>query len=281
MPNPMLRRLTLTAASLLLAATAASAATLKEPFSQSYPFNAGATLTLRNVNGAVTLEGWDRNDVRVDAEKEVKAGSDEAARKLMSEVKIEVQASAGGVHIETRIPQRDNGFLDWLSGNQANVNVTYHIHLPRRAVVDAGNTNGRIALTGTQGKAKLATTNGGLDVAGVQGDLVLETTNGAISGKGVSGTVKAETTNGGIDLLFASVPRAGDLSLETTNGAVTVKLPRGAAFSVDAENTNGGVQSDFEIAGDKGKHHMNGTVNGGGSRLRIRTTNGGVHLAEV
>jgi DUF4097 and DUF4098 domain-containing protein YvlB len=282
MRHPLLRTACLTLAAAALLAGAANAATLKQPFAQSYPFAAGGTLTLRNINGSVTLEAWDRNEVRVEAEKEVKAGSDAEAKKMMDLVKIDVQPGAGGLRIETRIPKKDSGLLDWITGNDVQVNVTYRIHVPRQAAVDAGNTNGHIALTGTHGKAKLETTNGRIEVAGVDGDLDLETTNGAIKGNGVTGTVKAETTNGSIDLIFGKVPRQGDLELATTNGGVTVKLPKGAGVSVDAATSNGGIHSDFEVAGsDPGKkHHLTGTINGGGSRLHIRTSNGGVHLVE-
>jgi hypothetical protein len=281
MRNPLFRTVCLTLTAALLAG-AAEAATLKQPFAQSYPFAAGGTLTLRNINGSVTLEAWDRNEVRVEAEKEVKAGSDAEAKKMMDLVKIDVQPGAGSLRIDTRIPKKDSGLLDWITGKDVQVNVTYHIHLPRQAAVDAGNTNGHIALTGTHGNAKLETTNGRLEIAGVDGALDLETTNGAIKGNGVTGTVKAETTNGDIELVLGKAPHQGDLELETTNGGVTVKLPKGAGVSVDAATSNGGIHSDFQVAGsDPGKkHHLEGTINGGGSRLHIRTTNGSVHLVE-
>jgi DUF4097 and DUF4098 domain-containing protein YvlB len=282
MQSSVLRTACLTLTAAVLLTGAATAATLKQPFAQSYPFAAGGTLTLRNINGAVTLEAWDRNEVRVEAEKEVKADNDAEAKKMMALVKIDVQPGAGGLRIDTRIPKRDSGLLDWLTGDNVQVSVTYRIHLPRQAAVDAGNTNGHISLTGTQGNAKVETTNGRIEVAAVDGDLDLETTNGEIKGSGVSGAVKAETTNGGIELAFSEVPRQGDLELETTNGGVTVKLPRGAGVSVDAATSNGGIHSDFQVAGsDPGKkHRLTGNINGGGSRLRIRTTNGGVHLIE-
>jgi putative adhesin len=269
---------------LLLTAFAATvpaqaSTTLKEPFTQSYPFAAGGTLSLKNVNGGVTIDAWDKGEARIEAEKEVKASSDAEAKKIMALVKIDVQQSAGGLRVETRLPKQDEGWFSWL-GNHGNVSVRYHVYLPRAAAVTVNNTNGHVQLTGTHGKASLETTNGAVEVAGVDGDLNLETTNGHVKANGINGTVKAETTNGGIDLIFAQVPRAGDLQAETTNGAVTVKLPRGSAVSVDAETSNGGVHSDFAIAGENGKHRVNGTINGGGSRLRIRTTNGGVHLVE-
>lgn len=280
MRNPLFRPALLLLAGLALAAAAQASTTLKEPFAQSYPFAAGGTLTLKNVNGSVTVEAWDKNEARVEAEKEVKAGSNDEAKKIMAQVKIDVQPGAGGLRVETRLPQQEEGWFSWLNGHNANVNVRYHVYLPRAAAVSVDNTNGHIELTGTHGKASLGTTNGHLEVAGVEGDLDLETTNGAIKANGATGTVKAETTNGGIDLIFARVPSAGDVELETTNGAVMVKLPRGSAVSVDAATSNGGIHSDFAVAGETGKHRMNGTINGGGSRLHIRTTNGGVHLVE-
>jgi DUF4097 and DUF4098 domain-containing protein YvlB len=277
----LLRTAGLTLTALALLAGSASAATLKETFAQSYPFSAGGTLTLRNVNGSVTLDAWDRNEVRIEAEKEVKAGSDADARKVMDQVKIDVQTGAGGLRVETKLPKRNDSLLSWLGGNKGGVNVTYRVHLPRQAKVDAGSVNGTVALTGTHGAAKLDSTNGTIKVAGVDGSLELGTTNGSITAAGISGTVKAETTNGDIDLQFANVPRQGDLALETTNGGVTVKLPRGAGVSVDAATTNGRVHSDFQVAGgEPGKRRLSGDINGGGSRLHIRTTNGGVHLVE-
>lgn len=279
MRNPVFRSALLLLTGLALAGAAQASVTLKEPFAQSYPFAAGGTLTLKNINGSVTVDAWDKSEARIEAEKQVKADSDAEAKKIMAQVKIDVRPGAGGLHVETLLPKKEDGWFSWL-GNHGNVNVKYHLYLPRAAAVTVDNTNGHIQLTGTHGKATLETTNGHLEVAGVDGDLDLETTNGAIKANGVTGTVKAETTNGGIDLIFARVPRQGDLQVETTNGAVTVKLPRGSAVSVDAATSNGGIHSDFAVAGETGKHRVNGTINGGGSRLRIRTTNGGVHLVE-
>ncbi len=74
----------------------------------------------------------------------------------------------------------------------------------------------------------------------------------------------------------------GDLSLETSNGGVSVRLPRDARFSVDAETSNGGVRSDFPVEGGKqGKRSLKGDINGGGAKLYIRTSNGGVHIRQI
>jgi Putative adhesin len=279
MLSPNRRRILSVLCGLLIAASV-NAATLKENFDKTIPLKAGS-VTLRNINGAVTFEAWDRDEVRVEAEKKVKAGTDGAARKAMSQVRIEVTPSAGGLRIETKMPKQGSGFFDWLFNNQVNINVTYRVHVPRRAGVDAETVNGGVALAGTRGKVRVETTNGGIDVKDVQGDVNASSTNGGITATRITGAVKAGTTNGAIEADLVDFPEGSDLQFETTNGGITVRLPRDARLSVDASTTNGRVQSDFEVPGAaKGKRSLEGDINGGGGRLVLSTTNGSIEILE-
>jgi DUF4097 and DUF4098 domain-containing protein YvlB len=263
-------------------AWSAGAATLTQNFEKTYPLRAGGDFQLRNVNGGITIEAWDRGEVRVQAQKKVRAGSDEEAKKVMDQVHIDVTQPGGGLKIDTRLPKRgDNGFLSWMTGNEVNINVEYHIWVPRNAAINAESTNGGVHLTGTRGKAHLESTNGGLTAQKVTGNLTLETTNGAIRVDDSAGAVQASTTNGGIDVSLNDVPDGSDLSFETTNGGVNVQLPRDIRVSLDAATFNGGVTSDFDVAGgSKSRRHVEGDINGGGGKLRVRTTNGGIHIVE-
>jgi DUF4097 and DUF4098 domain-containing protein YvlB len=280
MTNPNPRRALAVLCGLLIAASA-SAATLKENFDKTIPLKPGSQVTLRNINGGVTFEAWDRDEVRIEAEKKVKAGSDEAVRKAMSQVRIEVTPGAGGLRIETKVPKNGDGLFAWLFNNQVNINVNYRIHVPRRAAVDAETVNGGVNLTGTRGKVRVETTNGGIDIKDVQGDVNAGSTNGGISATRIAGAVKAGTTNGGIDADLLDFPDGSNLQFETTNGGITVRLPRDARLSVDASTTNGRVDSDFDVEGaPKGKRSLKGDINGGGGRLDLSTTNGNIEIRE-
>lgn len=284
MSTPRPRRIILLfLAVLLLATAAAEAVTLKEPFNRTVPLRPGAEVRLSNVNGAVTLDAWDRDEVKIEAEKRVKTGNAGDAKKLMDQVRIEVTQDAKGVRIETKIPRRSNiGILDWLFGHEASVNVTYRLHVPRRAGLDLVNVNGGLTVSGTRGRARLETTNGALAVTDVQGDLEVATVNGGIDVHRSAGALRASTTNGSIDAELADFPAGSDLRFETTNGHVSLRLPRDARLSIDAATTNGRVQSDFSVEGGQpGKHSLKGDINGGGGTLFIRTTNGGVDIAEL
>jgi len=262
----------------LLIATAASAVTLKENFDKTIPLKPGSELTLRNVNGALTFEAWDRDEVHIQAEKKVRAGTDEAARKMMSQVRIEVTPGSGGLRIETKVPKRNNGVFDWIFNNQVNVDVTYRIHLPRRAAVDAETVNGAVTLAGTRGKVKVETTNGALDVKDVEGDVEAGTTNGAITASRITGAVKASTTNGGVDIVMASL--SGNVELDTTNGGIRLQLPTDTKATLDARCTNGGISvADLEVDGERSRRRVTGNINGGGPRISVETVNGGVRIS--
>jgi putative adhesin len=280
MSNRPIRRILPVLCGLLFLALSAQAATLKERFDKTVPLKGGSQVTLRNVNGFVKLEAWDRDEVRIEADKQVKAGTDSAARKFMDQVRIDITPGGGGLRIETHAPKRGaEGFWDAMFGNSINYHVNYTLHVPRQAAVDAESVNGGVSLAGTHGKVRLETTNGAVDVKDVTGDVNAGSTNGGISATHVAGAVKAETTNGAVDVDLTAFPAGSNLHFESTNGSVHVRLPRDARLSVDAETTNGHVKSDFEVAGGKpGKHSLKGDINGGGGQLKIRTTNGGIEI---
>jgi DUF4097 and DUF4098 domain-containing protein YvlB len=270
--TPVLAALALIACS----AVAQASVTVEKPFQQSYPFKAGGTLEVSNTNGGITVEAWDRAEVRVDAVKKIKAESSQKAEEVAKQIRIDVRQSAGSLRIETILP-RTGGFLDWLTGNNASASVTYKIKAPRDVVAKLDNTNGGLRLVGTRGRADLETVNGGVTVERTEGDVRVETTNGGITVIEAAGTLDGSTTNGGITAHLNRVD--GDISLETTNGSVTLKVPRDLRANLDVSTWNGSIHSDLEVeGGEKSRRHLSGEVNGGGSLLKVETTNGGVRI---
>lgn len=270
--------------SLVLPSAAAYGVTLTENFAKTYPLAADGSLSLKNTNGNVTFEAWDRNEVQVDAEKKVKAGSREDAQKILSQLKIDVQAGPSAIQIKTIMPKKgDGGLWDALfGGGDVNAGVTYTVKLPRGAVVEADTVNGNVRLTGTRGTGRIETTNGRIEVEGTAGALDLSSTNGGIKVVRSEGAVKASTTNGSIQAELTRVAEGRDLGFSSTNGGVTVRLPRDARLSVDAATTNGGIDSDFDLeGGDSRRGRLTGDLNGGGGTLRIRTTNGSVNIERI
>lgn len=276
-----IRRLSTPALALALAlawtSPARAAETVKENFQKTYPLQAGGELRVENTNGGITVEAWDRNEVRVEAVKQVRAPNAEKAREALKALRIEVTPSAGALEILTRYPRKGDGFFDWLTGSNVNMSVTYKIKAPRELAANLQSTNGGVRLVGTRGRAELTTTNGGVSVEDVEGNLRLRSTNGGLTVVDAAGTLDGVTTNGGITAHLTEVD--GDISLRTTNGGVTLRLPESLRATVDVATSNGGIHSDLAVeGGEKTRRSLTGDINGGGGKLFVRSTNGGVRL---
>lgn len=269
-------------AGLALSVAAAHAATVKETLRESHPLAPGGRLDVSNVNGSVIIEAWDKAEVELTAEKQAKAGSEEEAKKQLALVKVEVTKTGDGLKIATKMPKRNYGFLDWVFGRSVNVSVRYTLRVPRKAQLDVDTVNGGLKVSGTEGKARLITVNGSIDVVRVAGRIDAETTNGGVQVTDSRGAVSALTTNGGIEVELRNVTPGSDLALSTTNGAISVRLPKNVRLSLDAATTNGRVSSAFSVGrGSTGKRRLSGDINGGGGKLRVRTTNGSIRIEEI
>jgi DUF4097 and DUF4098 domain-containing protein YvlB len=114
-------------------------------------------------------------------------------------------------------------------------------------------------------------------VEDVEGNIHLRSTNGGLTVVKASGTLDGVTTNGGISAELTEVD--GDISLRTTNGGVTLHLPENLRATVDIATSNGGIHSDLEVqGGEKTRRSLTGDINGGGGKLFVRSTNGGVRI---
>jgi DUF4097 and DUF4098 domain-containing protein YvlB len=97
----------------------------------------------------------------------------------------------------------------------------------------------------------------------------------------VSGTVEASTTNGGVEVDLAKVSEGG-VKLECTNGGIRLRLPSDAKASISARITNGGIDTEglsLQTRGESSRRRLDGDLNGGGPRLTLEGTNGGIRIS--
>lgn len=253
MPSAFLRFPTFVLATLALAATAGASVT--EKFSQTYALNADGTLSLSNVNGSVEIVAWDKNEVRVDAEK---IASDDDA---LARVSIEIDASADRLVIKTKHEK-----IGWKFWKGRTAEVRYKLRVP------AG-----VSLK------KIDVVNADVRVRGVQGYVDLDSVNGSIEAEGLAAGGRFDTVNGSIRATFAKISPSDRIVLDTVNGTCTAILPPDAAFTVKADSVNGRISCDYPITISKsGRRHLNGSVNGGGAEIVLDSVNGSlsVHTAK-
>jgi len=249
----------------LTLAMSAGATTLTEKIDRTLDVKPGATVALTNVNGRITIGSWDQPRVRVIAVKEVEGSRDDVGD-FMKELKVTIEQRNGGVVITTHHPRRGDGgsIFDWLLGNHMQAQVRYELTVPRAINVDVSNTNGSIHLSDVAGRLEVGTTNGKIEIARC------------------SGSIDASTTNGGISAELVRVAKGTPLRFETTNGRIDVSVPHDFAGDVEAGTTNGSISTDLPVATTHFKRNsLRGTINGGGTPLRLHTTNGGISIRKA
>ncbi|WP_415907371.1 DUF4097 family beta strand repeat-containing protein [Oleiharenicola sp. Vm1] len=230
------------------ALAAAAHATVTEKFSQTHPLAADGVVALDSVNGSVEIVGWDKNEVSIEAEK-IASDADGLKR-----IEIVVDASPTRVAIKTKLEKK------WFSLSFRRAEVRYKLHVPVRAALK-----------------KIDVVNADVTVRGVQGYVDLDSVNGSIDAEGLASGGRFDTVNGSIRAAFAKLSSGDRIVLDTVNGSCTAIVPAAAAFTLKADSVNGSISCDFPITiGKSGRHHLTGSVNGGGAEIVLDSVNGGL-----
>ncbi|HVR39127.1 MAG TPA: DUF4097 family beta strand repeat-containing protein [Thermoanaerobaculia bacterium] len=148
--------------------------------------------------------------------------------------------------------------------------------------VNAHTSGGDIKVGDTTGSVEVKTSGGSIELARVSGDVNARTSGGGIRIEEARGRVDASTSGGSITARFAQQP-AGDSRLSTSGGSVTVFLAANVGADLDAHSSGGGVRSDLPITivGSQERDSLEGKINGGGPRLVLRTSGGGISVQRM
>ena len=232
-----------------------------DTWTRTYKVPAGGRLELINVNGRIDAEAASGSAVEVTAQRTAKAGTDEAAKEVLSSIEMREEVGDQRVRVEVRPPR-----LTGLSGHE----FKWTIKVPKGVHVD------------------LRTINGGVHVTGLTGEVRVKTTNGGLTGKDIVATlIDAAAVNGGVEFELGA-PLSGDeqIELQSVNGGVSLALTPDSKATITGRAVNGGVHVDDAIDvkrtnEEDSKRRLEGTLNGGGARVNVHTVNGGVRLEKA
>jgi len=224
---------------------------------KTYKLDTNGRVEIGNVNGKIKVEPSSGNTVEVTAIKKARGASAESAKAALDRATIDEDVSSSRIKIETKIKR-----LEGIVFNGSNVQVEYQVKMPAGA------------------EARFTTVNGGIEISGLEGRVTAETTNGGVTTRDIAGQLDASTTNGGLDIDLDKVAEGG-VKLDCTNGGIKVRLPRDARATISASISNGGISSDLPIdaTGDNNRRRLEGRMNGGGPRIQVEGTNGGIKFS--
>jgi len=235
-----------------------------EEFHQSYPLAANGRVSLNNIDGAVHITAWDRNEVKVDA---IKSANE---KERLDETKVEINTGSDYIEIQTKYRDSDLTFNhdrwghSWGHNGWNNpASVEYTLTVPRNARLD-----------------EIELVNGPLDIQGITGEVHASCVNGHLLAHGLQGRVELSSVNGRLEAEF---DRVGDTSIElsSVNGALEVTLPSDVKARLEASTVSGGIEDDFGV---HVRHHqfvghsLDAELGGGGARIELSDVNGRIEI---
>lgn len=234
-----------------------------QEFHEVFAVKPDMSLSVKNKNGSVNIQTWDKDSIDVFALKKTRSG-----RRELKKVKIKIEQ-------EDKILIRSD-YTNML----ARVSVNYEIKIPRTLVVDQVETaNGSVNLTGVKGDVTAITSNGKVVLNMVDGYVTATTQNGAIDINGATGVVKATTSNGRISAEVLGIRNSG-ADFTVSNGNIGIFIADGLDVDVEMGTTNGKIDvHDVKVeTTESTRTRIKGKIGQGGPRIYARTTNGNIDL---
>lgn len=182
-------------------------------------------VSICNINGDITVEGWDSDQVEVvyiitcDDQEEMDA--------------IDVLCDlSDGIVCEVEYDE------DWDDNHSGE--VVFLVKVPENLALDYQLTdvNGDVSMSSASGTVSIEVVNGNITATDFDGEAVIELVNGSVSVFGIPELDEINIVNGNITCVVSEL--SNDLSLCGVNGEITVNLT--TASIVEIETINGDIE---------------------------------------
>ena len=226
-----------------------------EEFHQTYALTPDGRVELDNVNGAVHVSTWDRNEVKVDAVKSADV------KERLDDARIEIDSDKTSLSIRTKYRDHDLTF-NWGSHNNP-ASVEYTLTVPRTVRLD-----------------EIKLINGSLDITGVTGEVHASCINGRLEAHNLAGRAELSTINGHLDARFDQLA-GSSIELNSVNGSVALTIPSDSKAEIEASTVSGGIENDFGLHVNHHRyvgHDMRGELGTGGPRIKLENVNGHIEI---
>ncbi len=199
-----------------------------EEDSFSAVLEAGSNVIIRNINGSISIEEWDSDQLLIDYI--IKSEILEETRSI--DVKFEM---INGILCEVTYPS------NWECGTDAEVN--FYVKLPHALNLNLAmqTVNGSISLKNGVGSSLIEIINGSAVLEGFSGELTVNVVSGEIDLINVPGLSMANIVNGTIRGTIDNVD--GDVEISTVSGLIDLVIESAARVSVTT------ISGDIDIPG--------------------------------
>lgn len=263
------------------------------PINEHRPLKADARVLVRNVEGLIDVEAWDRKELEITGE----LGPDVE--------KLEITGTDSSIRIEVKLPKDDH---DIDGETRLKLRVPAGVTLEAEAVsadvrvrglkgpVTAESVSGDVQIDVASARVRASSVSGDVEltapatetrVSSVSGDVTVRGVRGEVRGESVSGDfdlqatelrkLEAESVSGDIDV-DADLTGDADINCETLSGEVRIVLPSNPKGEVRVETFSGEISSPwFKSDEEEREYRYDGD---GPGRVRLHSFSGDIVIKQ-
>jgi len=233
------------------------------------PAGQAELFTAKTHNGKITIKGSETTDCTLTATIIAKAYTEENAKKIAEQVKIDLVPEGNSINVRIEKP------------DISQISVSLDANLPAGMNLSLGTHNGSIHCSNITGWVKADSHNGNITITDTSAGAKVSTHNGNIDYKGISADLKFESHNGNIDIQCkGQSAKPCEIIAETHNGNIDFAAPENFSASVDVSTHNGSIRTDLPLTatGKNNKKTIKGVIGSGRDKLHLQTHNGSIKI---
>jgi len=256
-----------------------------ESFQRSFTLNSGGALRVDNYKGTIHVTGADSNQVVVNVVKRFE-GSEADRKEWMRETRVDFRNESNRVEVDVHYPSTSwSCWFCWREHSEYSAAVELEIKVPRHTSVEIESYKPDIKISSLQGDLRINSYKSPMNIESTTGAIRIETYKDEIRLHNVNirGALSVKSYKADATIEATSLGDSADL--ENERGSITLRVPASAGLDLDFDGARrSSFHSDFPLASQAGgrwDHSVRGTINQGGTRVRLRTTRGSVSLEKL
>lgn len=224
----------------------------REEIRKSFQLEAGATVEVKGINGAVDVETAEGDTAEVHIVRTAEHESD------LSNHRITVEQSGSSLTISGGKGDDVSWWKFWRSGG---VREQVRLKLPRAV---------ELTTKGINGPVRVGELDGGIYAKGI---------NGRVEVAQATGFAEVSGVNGGVVVGIARLGERG-LSVKGINGGVELRIPSETNADLNIKGLNGGMSVNLSNLNEQERTHnsLRATLGAGGAEISLSGINGSVRL---
>ncbi|MEY7848691.1 DUF4097 family beta strand repeat-containing protein [Natrarchaeobius sp. A-rgal3] len=227
-------------------------------------------LSIHGDVGTVSAVGTDRDDIRLEAEKQSSSITTD-----LDDLTLETERT--DERLEVRSEWEGSG--GWFQ-NPPSMNLDADV--PRGVALEAIDMSvGRVAVRNVTGDLTVDTSTGRVDLADVDGSVGVRTSTGRVEIRDVDGIQGISTSTGRVDTDVPAID--GDTTISTSTGRIEAAVDPAIDAELHVSTSTGRIDvDDLEFAEvSEGSDLVTGTLGDGGPELRFETGTGRITLTTL